>query len=124
MASTKETEVLVVGAGPVGMVTAYCLAQRGIRCILIERNHTTTKYPKMDYTNGRSMELFHRLGLVDEVRKLGVPPHHRLDEVISTGLADEGERLTAWVRPVPISTEYASGGWRSTAVRNGLLIFL
>ena len=32
-----DTEVLIVGAGPVGLTLAYDLGRRGIRCILIEQ---------------------------------------------------------------------------------------
>ncbi|MFD2580209.1 FAD-dependent monooxygenase [Novosphingobium colocasiae] len=58
-----DVPVLIAGGGPVGMTTALNLARYGIRSLLVERNPTTTRHPKMDLTNGRSMELFHRLGL-------------------------------------------------------------
>ncbi|KAJ5148301.1 hypothetical protein N7526_001653 [Penicillium atrosanguineum] len=64
-----EAPVLVVGAGPIGMVTAFQLAKRGIRTVLVERNLQTTKWPKMDITNPRSMELLQRLGLADGLRE-------------------------------------------------------
>lgn len=66
-----EAPVLVAGAGPVGLITAYLLAKRGIHTILIERNHETTRWPKMDITNARSMELLKHIGLADELRDLG-----------------------------------------------------
>lgn len=66
-----EAPVLVVGAGPIGLVTAYQLARRGIRTVLVERNHETTRWPKMDITNARSMELLARLGLAEKLRKQG-----------------------------------------------------
>jgi 2-polyprenyl-6-methoxyphenol hydroxylase-like FAD-dependent oxidoreductase len=64
--------VLIVGAGPVGLIAAYTLAHHGIRCLLIERNESTTKWPKMDITNVRSMEILRRLGLADELREIGM----------------------------------------------------
>lgn len=67
--------MLVVGAGPVGLVTAYQLAKRGIRTTLVERNLETTKWPKMDITNARSMELLDRLGLADRLRDKGESPN-------------------------------------------------
>lgn len=66
-----ETPVLVVGAGPIGMITAFHLAKRGIRTVLVERNLETTKWPKMDITNPRSMELLQRVGLADGLRERG-----------------------------------------------------
>lgn len=49
-----ETSVLVVGGGPVGMLLAYILtAYWGVECMLVEQSSTTTRYPKMEYTNNR-----------------------------------------------------------------------
>jgi 2-polyprenyl-6-methoxyphenol hydroxylase-like FAD-dependent oxidoreductase len=61
----KEVQVLIAGGGPVGMTLARDLTRRGITCMLVERNLTTTRRPKMDITNARSMELFRRLALAD-----------------------------------------------------------
>lgn len=66
-----EAPVLVVGAGPIGLLVAYQLAKRGILTILVERNHETTRWPKMDITNVRSMELLKHIGLADSLRELG-----------------------------------------------------
>lgn len=63
--------VIVVGAGPVGLVTALKLAQHGIRCKIVERNLEASKWPKMDLLNCRSMELLRRMNIADEVRKIG-----------------------------------------------------
>ena len=66
-----ETSVLVVGSGPAGLLLALQLAKNGVRCMLIERNPDTTKWPKMDITNCRSMELFNRLGIAQGFREQG-----------------------------------------------------
>ena len=68
--SEVDVPVLIAGGGPVGMTLALNLARYGIRSIVVERNDTTTRHPKMDLTNGRSMELFRRLGIVDKLRHL------------------------------------------------------
>ena len=52
----KLVAVLIAGGGPVGMTLACELSRRGIECMLVERNPTTTRYPKMDITNARSMD--------------------------------------------------------------------
>jgi len=59
--SAEQVPVLVVGGGPVGLTLALTLAQHGVAAILVERNPSTTTHPKMDITNGRSMELFHHV---------------------------------------------------------------
>lgn len=75
----EQVNVLIVGGGPVGMITALELARYGIASCLIERNPDTTRHPKMDITNGRSMELFHRLGIADDIRKAGVDADNPFD---------------------------------------------
>jgi len=74
-----EVPVLIAGGGPVGMALALNLAHYGVRSMLVERNPTTTQHPKMDLTNGRSMELFHRLGLDEKLRDAGVPRDNDFD---------------------------------------------
>lgn len=71
-AESADTPVLVVGAGPVGSVLALELARHGIPSIVLERTAGPPKFPKMDYVNGRSMELLDRLGLCGEIRARGV----------------------------------------------------
>lgn len=86
---TLEVPVLIAGGGPVGMTLALNLARYGIRSIVAERNPTTTQHPKMDLTNGRSMELFRRLGLVDRLRDAGVPRGNAFDIAWFTSLSGE-----------------------------------
>jgi 2-polyprenyl-6-methoxyphenol hydroxylase-like FAD-dependent oxidoreductase len=85
----KEVPVLIAGGGPVGMTLARALALYGIRCLLVERNDATTRHPKMDITNGRSMELFRRLGLVDRLRAVAVPEENNFDVSWITSLTME-----------------------------------
>src|SRR5882762_8859759 len=74
-----DVPVLVVGGGPVGLTTAYALQKRGIRVLVVERNPTTTRPPKMDVTNGRSMEHFRRLGVAERIRDAAVVREHCMD---------------------------------------------
>jgi 2-polyprenyl-6-methoxyphenol hydroxylase-like FAD-dependent oxidoreductase len=83
------TQVLIAGGGPVGMTLARALALHGIRCLLVERNPATTRHPKMDITNGRSMELFRRLGLADKLRAVAVPEENNFDVSWITSLSRE-----------------------------------
>lgn len=80
--------VIVVGAGPVGLITALKLAQHGIRCKIVERNVEASKWPKMDLMNCRCMELLRRMKMSDEVRKIGKQesgfPQNRLTKTIIT----------------------------------------
>ncbi len=85
----KKIPVLIAGGGPVGMTLARTLASFGVRSLLVERNLSTTRHPKMDITNGRSMELFRRLGLVEKLRAVAVPEADNFDVSWITSLAKE-----------------------------------
>ncbi len=61
-------DVVVVGAGPVGLMLAIDLGQRGVRVELVERKAGPAFLPKMERCNARTMELFRRLGLHERVR--------------------------------------------------------
>ena len=73
---SHDVPVLIAGGGPVGLLLALELNYRGIEAMLVERNPATTRHPKMDITNGRSMEHFRRLGIADELRDAAVPVDH------------------------------------------------
>ena len=74
-----DTQVLIVGAGPVGLTLAIDLGKRGIRCTLIEKNDAPLGYPKMERCNPRTMEIFRRLGIAETVRAAGYPPDWPMD---------------------------------------------
>ena len=84
-----DVPIIVAGGGPVGLTLALELNHHGVDCILLERNPTTTRYPKMDITNGRSMELFRRLGIVDKLRAEAVPPDNEYSVIWC-------DRLSGW----------------------------
>src|ERR1700758_3417510 len=77
--SAEQVPVLIAGGGPVVLTLALTLSQHGVAAILVERNPSTTTHPKMDITNGRSMELFRHLGVADDLRKVAVPEDHGFD---------------------------------------------
>ena len=74
-----DTQVLIVGAGPVGLTLAIDLGKRGIRCTLIEKNDAPLGYPKMERCNPRTMEIFRRLGISETVRAAGYPQDWPMD---------------------------------------------
>lgn len=102
--TTIDTPILIVGGGPVGLLLAYVLSHRYAQsCTLIEASSTTTIYPKMEYTSGRSMEIYRQLGLVQQLRDIGVPEHYTLDEIFTTGLANRPgcKTVLRWHRESP-----------------------
>jgi 2-polyprenyl-6-methoxyphenol hydroxylase-like FAD-dependent oxidoreductase len=85
---SAEFDVVVVGAGPVGLTLAVDLGQRGVRTLLIEKDPDTKQWPKMDRSNARTMEFYRRLGFADRVRELGYPPEASMDVFVVTRLCD------------------------------------
>jgi 2-polyprenyl-6-methoxyphenol hydroxylase-like FAD-dependent oxidoreductase len=78
----SQSEVLIVGAGPVGLIMAIDLAQRGIECTLIEQKEEPAFLPKMERCNARTMEIFRRMGLADKIRKIGLKADVAMDVYI------------------------------------------
>ncbi|KIW81594.1 hypothetical protein Z517_04620 [Fonsecaea pedrosoi CBS 271.37] len=101
MAQQIETPVLIVGAGPAGLIAALSLAKLGIACTLMERNLETTRFPKMNITNCRTMEMFKRLGIDEKLREIGVATEYSFDSLFSSGLSEGGEVITKWSMPSP-----------------------
>src|ERR1700753_3331011 len=95
----EQVPVLIAGGGPVGLTLALTLARHGVAAMLVERNPSTTTHPKMDITNGRSMELFRHLGVADELRKVAVPEDHPFDVSWVTNL--DGWELARFRYPTP-----------------------
>ena len=83
-----ETDVLVAGGGPVGLVLAIDLARRGVDVTLVERNPAPTGHPKMERCNARTMEIFRRLGIAESVRAAGYPADASMDVFLVTRLTE------------------------------------
>src|SRR5262252_4104129 len=64
----KTTQVLVVGAGPAGLVTAITLGRLGIETLVVEKRGTHSPFPRATGISLRSMELFRSWGLEAAVR--------------------------------------------------------
>jgi 2-polyprenyl-6-methoxyphenol hydroxylase-like FAD-dependent oxidoreductase len=77
-----ETQVLIVGAGPVGLTLAIDLGKRGIRCVLIEQKAEPAFLPKMERCNARTMEMFQRIGMAAAIRAAGLPATNPMDVFI------------------------------------------
>lgn len=63
-ADTFDTEVAVVGAGPIGLLAATQLAARGIRVCVIEQLHEQATLPKANGIVGRAAVELHRRGIL------------------------------------------------------------
>jgi 2-polyprenyl-6-methoxyphenol hydroxylase-like FAD-dependent oxidoreductase len=77
-----DTQVIIIGAGPVGLTLAIDLGRRGVRCTLVEQKAEPQFLPKMERCNARTMEMFRRIGLADELRTAGLTTDSAMDVYI------------------------------------------
>lgn len=85
---TAEHDVVVVGAGPAGLVAGITLARYGIKVLVAEKRQKLSDLSRALVISTRCMEIFRRWGL---------------EEPIRAGAADVESR--AWVAPTLASTE-------------------
>lgn len=71
--------VLIVGAGPTGLMMAIELARRGIPVRIIEKNAAPSDKSKALFVQARTLEIFEHIGIIDEILKHAFLP---LGEVI------------------------------------------
>jgi 2-polyprenyl-6-methoxyphenol hydroxylase-like FAD-dependent oxidoreductase len=65
-----DTEVLIVGGGPVGLALALELGQQGRDCVLVESHARTGLVPRAKTTNVRTRELMRRWGMAERLAAL------------------------------------------------------
>jgi 2-polyprenyl-6-methoxyphenol hydroxylase-like FAD-dependent oxidoreductase len=59
---SDDPEVLIIGAGPVGLSAALALGRAGVRCLVLERRNEFSRYPKANGVHARTMEIFREWG--------------------------------------------------------------
>ncbi|MEV0391393.1 FAD-dependent monooxygenase [Nonomuraea sp. NPDC050643] len=104
MIRSEETDVLIVGGGPVGLALSLDLTYRGVRHVMIDAGDGVVRHPKVSTVGPRSMEHFRRWGVADRIRAAGWPLDHPLDIAWVTRVGEHEiyrfERGTAADRPV------------------------
>ena len=60
-------EVAIVGAGPIGLMTANLLGLAGIRVLVLERNAGLLGLPRAIAYDAETLRLFSQVGLFDEI---------------------------------------------------------
>lgn len=104
-----DTDVLVAGAGPVGLTLAMDLAGRGVRVTVVElRAYGEPPNVKCNHVASRTMERFRQLGVADKLRRAGLPDEHPNDVVFRTAMT--GIELTRIPIPNRLQRFVDNGG--------------
>jgi 2-polyprenyl-6-methoxyphenol hydroxylase-like FAD-dependent oxidoreductase len=112
-----DADVLVVGAGPVGLTLAMDLAWRGVRVIVAELRHRgEPPNVKCNHVSARSMEIFRRLGVATALRDAGLPADYPNDvSYRTTATGVELARIAIPCRADRYTEKSGPDGWWPTA---------
>jgi 2-polyprenyl-6-methoxyphenol hydroxylase-like FAD-dependent oxidoreductase len=96
-----DTDVLVVGAGPSGLMAAVCLARLGVDVIVVDGKSEPTRESRALALQARSIEIYAQLGLADRVlREADYAPQivagHRTRTFPPVSFAGLGAKLTPY----------------------------
>lgn len=92
---TSNTQVLIVGAGPVGLTLANLLASQGVAAKVVteEAEQRPVEQSRAEGNHGRTLALYERLGVLDQAFSLGRPLHgailHERDRQIGRMVLDD-----------------------------------
>src|SRR5499425_876826 len=62
-----DTDVLVVGAGPTGLMAGLVLTRRGVPVVVVDQKAGPTRESRALAVQARTMEIYDQLGLADQV---------------------------------------------------------
>jgi 2,4-dichlorophenol 6-monooxygenase len=92
-----EVPVIVVGAGPAGLVTSLLLSKYSVQHALIEKYPAMAHTPRAHIINQRTVEIFRDLGLESSFRSIAMPWELMTNTVWHTSLSGlELARRQSW----------------------------
>jgi len=68
-----DTDVLIVGAGPTGLMLANQLVRRGVRAMIIDRHAGPSRETRALGVQARTLEIYSHLGLAKRAVEMGKP---------------------------------------------------
>lgn len=109
MSHEYDADVLIVGAGPVGLTLAMDLAARGVSVLIAEtRRYMEPPSVKCNHVSARTMERWRTLGVAAKVRAAGLPPDYPHDVAFRTAMT--GMELSRVVLPSPEGRRLGAAG--------------
>lgn len=93
MSASGNVDVVIVGAGPVGLTLANILGLQGVPTLVVDERDTLIDYPRGVGLDDESLRTFQAIGLVD-----GILPHTVPNQILR--FVDGKRRLLAEMAPV------------------------
>lgn len=97
-AAHRQTDVVIVGAGPVGMTAAIALADAGVNFVLLDKLAEGVNTSRACVVHARTMEVLDGLGLAETMAARG--------EVIDSFVLHDGPRTLASLSFAGLPTDY------------------
>jgi 3-(3-hydroxy-phenyl)propionate hydroxylase len=72
MLEQPNAQVMIAGAGPVGLLTALVLAQRGVSCVVIEAEPSLTLDLRAGTFHPPTLEMLNQVGVAEAMLALGI----------------------------------------------------
>ena len=72
MATHQQAQVMIAGAGPVGLLTALVLARQGVACVVIESEPHLTKDLRAGTFHPPTLEMLDQVGVTSAMLSLGI----------------------------------------------------
>jgi 2-polyprenyl-6-methoxyphenol hydroxylase-like FAD-dependent oxidoreductase len=85
----EETDLLIAGGGPAGMMAGLLFARAGVRTLVLEKHGDFLRDFRGDTVHPSTLRIFHELGMLDE---LLARPH---DKATRLGGIIGGEKM--WI---------------------------
>src|SRR5262245_40063039 len=71
MGGSMDTDVLIVGAGPTGLMLATQLVRRGVRPMIIDRHSGPAQQSRAMAVQARTLEIYSKMDIIDKALGLG-----------------------------------------------------
>ena len=106
MGVNPPIDVLVVGAGPVGLTMACELARSGVRCRIIDKVAAPASTSRALAIFPRTLEMFEMMGVIDPVLAAG----HQLNghRYLQSKRSDRAHRIQQFAEPLSLCDQPAA----------------
>ncbi len=103
-----DSEVIIIGGGPVGMGLAIDLAIQGMSSIVVERHNEIQRIPKGQNLTPRTGEHFRRWGVSDDIRAASPIPHNYANGGMASYRTFVSDHFYDWFNRSKIKNYYAA----------------